>query len=218
MTAGRVAVFISYDPGMGEYTCINARDVVNCGIGYARMVSRATYDHWMNTITEYVRVQHEMRGIYNMAQPITCDACDGETAILLVTNLANGDTHAIGLACVPTWLALMVRSFGNDGQAGQAATDTAGYGPDWPQEPGVPCGTCGMRRSISTGPDGPMAAINVDCRECQAWAGAVAEQLASLPGDVAGQEDDDQQASDDDLGPEDDDQDDVISASETNPE
>lgn len=37
------------------------------------------------------------------AQPITCDLCNAELAIMLVTNLGNGDTLGVGAACVHSW-------------------------------------------------------------------------------------------------------------------
>jgi hypothetical protein len=37
------------------------------------------------------------------AQPITCDICNAEIAVLLVTNLGNGDTLGVGAACLHTW-------------------------------------------------------------------------------------------------------------------
>lgn len=38
-----------------------------------------------------------------MAQAISCDTCQAEPAVLMVTNLGNGDTFAIGPACLPAW-------------------------------------------------------------------------------------------------------------------
>lgn len=36
--------------------------------------------------------------------PYNCDVCDGaEPAVLLMTNLALGDTQAVGVNCIPLW-------------------------------------------------------------------------------------------------------------------
>jgi len=36
-----------------------------------------------------------------MAQPITCDLCQAETAVLMQTNVADGDILAVGPGCLP---------------------------------------------------------------------------------------------------------------------
>jgi hypothetical protein len=37
------------------------------------------------------------------AQPIGCDLCNAELAVMLVTNLGNGDTMGVGAACIHSW-------------------------------------------------------------------------------------------------------------------
>lgn len=38
-----------------------------------------------------------------MAQPIPCDGCGGELAVLMVTSIGNGHTFAVGANCLPGW-------------------------------------------------------------------------------------------------------------------
>jgi hypothetical protein len=42
-----------------------------------------------------------------MAQAIHCDGCENEQAVMLITNLDNGDVLGLGPACFPTWCAAM---------------------------------------------------------------------------------------------------------------
>lgn len=42
-----------------------------------------------------------------MAQQMVCDGCGKEPAVLLLTNISNGDVQAVGANCLPTWLRAM---------------------------------------------------------------------------------------------------------------
>lgn len=55
-----------------------------------------------------------------MAQQMVCDGCESEPAVLLLTNIGNGDVQAVGSDCAPTWLRAMA-----DAMGAPAADDTA---------------------------------------------------------------------------------------------
>jgi hypothetical protein len=46
-----------------------------------------------------------------MAKPITCDICTEETAVLLQTNIANGDMAAVGPNCLTTFALTTAATF-----------------------------------------------------------------------------------------------------------
>lgn len=54
-----------------------------------------------------------------MAQPITCDYCSSEDAALMMTNMTDGTTVAVGAACLPLFFGgALLGAIGSDGHAG----------------------------------------------------------------------------------------------------
>lgn len=54
-----------------------------------------------------------------MAQPITCDLCQSENAVLMQTSLTDGSVLAIGPACLPQFFGgALLGVIGSDGHAG----------------------------------------------------------------------------------------------------
>lgn len=54
-----------------------------------------------------------------MAQPISCDLCGDEQAILMQTSLADGSVLAVGAACLPMFFGgALLGVIGSDGHAG----------------------------------------------------------------------------------------------------
>lgn len=57
-----------------------------------------------------------------MAQPITCDLCNEEQAVLMQTSLTDGSTMSVGPACLPLFFGGAVLGvIGSDGHAGPPA-------------------------------------------------------------------------------------------------
>lgn len=55
-----------------------------------------------------------------MAGPLMCDTEDGELAIMLISNLGNGDTIALCATCFPGWCVAAAEAF-NAAAAQEAA-------------------------------------------------------------------------------------------------
>lgn len=54
-----------------------------------------------------------------MAQPITCDLCQSENAVLMQTSLTDGSVLAVGPACLPQFFGgALLGVIGSDGHAG----------------------------------------------------------------------------------------------------
>ena len=54
-----------------------------------------------------------------MAQPINCDLCNAEQAVLMQTSLTDGSTMSVGPACLPLFFGGAVLGvIGSDGHAG----------------------------------------------------------------------------------------------------
>lgn len=56
-----------------------------------------------------------------MAQAITCDLCGEETAVLMQTNLGNGDSQAVGQHCLLTFALASAIAFSDEMPADLAA-------------------------------------------------------------------------------------------------
>jgi hypothetical protein len=54
-----------------------------------------------------------------MAQPLTCDLCGAEEAVVMQTNLTDGSSMAVGAACLPMFFGgAVLGSIGSDGHSG----------------------------------------------------------------------------------------------------
>lgn len=86
-----------------------------------------------------------------MAQPITCDGCQGELAVLMVTNIGNGDTFAVGADCLPGWHIASAQELLNVTLAPQAAPTPDPTG----EQPSPPKSKRGKAKRADTGDDTP---------------------------------------------------------------
>lgn len=62
------------------------------------------------------------------AQPIYCNLCDAEIGAMMVSNLTNGDTLAVGPNCMHAWLTSMLAALTPEPEMG-APAPPPGEGP-----------------------------------------------------------------------------------------
>jgi len=78
-----------------------------------------------------------------MAQPLNCDLCQEEQAVLMQTSLADGTVLAIGATCLPLFFGgAVLGAIGSDGHAG----------------PPTKCQACRRTHERMTTPVAPMVA------------------------------------------------------------
>lgn len=78
-----------------------------------------------------------------MAQPLPCDFCHVEDAVLMMTNLADGQVVTVGAECLPTFFGgALLGAIGSDGHAG----------------PPTKCQACRRSHERMTTPVAPIAA------------------------------------------------------------
>lgn len=54
-----------------------------------------------------------------MAQPLTCDLCQSELAVLMQTSISDGSIMAVGAACLPQFFGgALLGVIGSDGHSG----------------------------------------------------------------------------------------------------
>lgn len=85
-----------------------------------------------------------------MAQSITCDICEAEQAIQMLTNFADGSTLAIGAACSPQFY-------------GAAALATMEAGEH--KGPATKCQACRRMHERMTTPVAPMGDVSRETTE-----------------------------------------------------
>jgi hypothetical protein len=175
----RVAVFIDYMAGEGYGYVLCAPGRSKAPWDTLRIIPRTTFELWEAASKAYAAAENQMEEYKDMAQSINCDTCGSEPGVMMVTNLQNGDTQAIGARCLPSWAHALFAQLGGQNVPDEVKQAERERGPEFPEPPGTPCPQCGVARDLTPGDDGPVVVADPACAECTAWVAAVQAAMAA---------------------------------------